>query len=58
MRSSSLYGKGVNPISKQSLDGEKLDKNRTGLATTGFNITKQAFIDQSKNGSSSKYGKT
>lgn len=32
--------------------------NRTGLATTGFNITKDAFIDKSKLASSSKYGKT
>jgi hypothetical protein len=32
--------------------------NRTGLATSGFNITKDAFIDKSKLASSSKYGKT
>ena len=32
--------------------------NRSGLATTGFNITKDALIDKSKNASSHKYGKT
>jgi hypothetical protein len=32
--------------------------NRSGLATTGFNLTKDALIDKSKNGSSHKYGKT
>jgi hypothetical protein len=28
------------------------------LATTGFNLTKDALIDKSKNASSHKYGKT
>lgn len=32
--------------------------NRSGLATTGFNIAKDALIDKSKNASSHKYGKT
>jgi hypothetical protein len=35
-----------------------LGKNILGLATTGFNVRKEVFIDQSKLGSSSKYGKS
>jgi hypothetical protein len=45
-------------LARTSLDSKRLDVNRTGLATTGFNITKEAFIDKSKLASSSKYGKT
>jgi hypothetical protein len=36
----------------------EINENRSGLATTGFNITKDALIDKSKNASSHKYGKT
>jgi hypothetical protein len=45
-------------LARTLLDSKGLDVNRTGLATTGFNITKEAFIDKSKSASSSKYGKT
>lgn len=45
-------------IAKETFNRDRLDVNRTGLATTGFNITKEALIDKSKLASSSKYGKT
>ena len=32
--------------------------NRSGLATTGFNLTNEALVDKSKNASSHKYGKS
>jgi hypothetical protein len=32
--------------------------NRSGLATTGFNLKREALIDGSKVASSHKYGKT
>jgi len=35
-----------------------LGKNVFGLATTGFNVNKEVFVDNSKLGSSSKYGKS
>jgi hypothetical protein len=35
-----------------------LGKNTYGLATTGFNVSKEVFIDNSKLASSSKYGKS
>ena len=45
-------------MTKQSFSNEKLAKNIHGLATTGFNVSKEVFIDNSKLASSSKYGKT
>lgn len=54
----SLYGKSNTMISKDCFTQDRLDTNRTGLASTGFNLTKDALIDKSKNASSSKYGKT
>ena len=35
-----------------------MGKNAFGLATTGFNVNKEVFVDNSKLGSSSKYGKS
>lgn len=58
IKADSLYGKSNTQLARGTLTSDKLDVNRTGLATTGFNITKDAFIDQSKLASSSKYGKT
>lgn len=57
-RADSLYAKSNTTIAKNSFSKDRLDVNRTGLASTGFNITKEAFIDQSKLASTSKYGKT
>ena len=57
-RADSLYSKSNTFIARQSFSKDKLDVNRTGLATTGFNITKDAHIDKSKLAYSSKYGKT
>jgi hypothetical protein len=45
-------------MAKESFHGEKLGKNLFGLATTGFNLNRNALIDGSKLASSSKYGKT
>lgn len=39
-RADSLYAKSNTNIARQSFSKDKLDVNRTGLATTGFNITK------------------
>jgi hypothetical protein len=58
VKADSQFGKSGTILAKNSLDSKRLDVNRTGLATTGFNVTKDAFIDQSKLASSSKYGKT
>lgn len=57
-RANSLYGKSNTMIAKSSFVPEKLDMNRSGLASTGFNLTQDALIDKSKLASSSKYGKT
>ena len=57
-RADSLYSKSNTHIARQSFSKDRLDVNRTGLATTGFNITKDAHIDKSKLAYSSKYGKT
>lgn len=35
-----------------------MGKNVFGLSTTGFNVNKEVFVDNSKLGSSSKYGKS
>ena len=57
-RADSLYGKSNTNLARQSFSKDRLDVNRTGLATSGFNITKEAFIDNSQIARSSKYGKT
>ena len=58
VRSQSLYGKGTTPTSKEALTSDRLDYNKTGIASTGFNVKREDFIDKSQNGFSSKYGKT
>ena len=45
-------------MTKTSFNADKLGKNLHGLATTGFNLNKEVFVDHSKFGSSSKYGKS
>lgn len=45
-------------MTKQSFSNDKLAKNVFGLATTGFNASKSNFVDNSKFGSTSKYGKS
>ena len=53
-----IHGKGYTPIAKQSFSQDKLAKNIMGLSTTGFNLNRDALIDSSKFGSTSKYGRT
>jgi hypothetical protein len=45
-------------MTKQSFNQDKLGHNPHGLATTGFNLDRNAMIDHSKIASSSKYGKS
>jgi hypothetical protein len=45
-------------MTKDVLGSSNYGKNMTGLASNGFNITKQHFIDESKVGSTSKYGRS
>jgi hypothetical protein len=45
-------------MAKQSFQNDRLGANRYGLASTGFNVNRDALIDRSKVASSSKYGKT
>lgn len=45
-------------MTKSVLADPNINANRTGLATTGFNITQDALIDKSKLASSHKYGKS
>jgi len=45
-------------MAKQSFNQEKLGRNPHGLATTGFNLDRNAVIDHNKIASSSKYGKS
>lgn len=58
MKPESLHAKGYTPITKDCYSNEKLAKNTSGLATNGFNVSRDAFIDKSNLASSSKYGKT
>lgn len=58
VKADSLFGKSKTLLARSSFNSEKLDVNRTGLASSGFNITHEALIDKSKSASSSKYGKT
>lgn len=57
-RAESMHGKTYSNTTKEALGSPELGLNRSGLATTGFNITKDALVDKSKNASSAKYGKT
>lgn len=45
-------------MAKQTFNHENLGRNKFGLASTGFNVNPNVFIDESKLASSSKYGKT
>jgi hypothetical protein len=45
-------------MTKDVFKNPNLGANLSGLATTGFNITKNALVDKSKAASSHKYGKT
>lgn len=45
-------------MTKSVLADPNINANRTGLATTGFNITRDALVDKSKQASSHKYGKS
>lgn len=58
MKPEGIHAKGYTPISKESFSSQKLAKNLLGLSTNGFNVSREALIDQSKLASSSKYGKT
>jgi hypothetical protein len=57
-RAESLHAKTYSNKTKDVLVDYNNLGNRNGLATTGFNITQDALIDQSKVASSHKYGKT
>lgn len=45
-------------MTKSVLNSPDVNLNRSGLASTGFNITQDALVDKSKNASSHKYGKS
>jgi hypothetical protein len=45
-------------MTKSVLSDPNVNANRTGLATTGFNIARDALIDKSKMAASHKYGKS
>lgn len=45
-------------MAKQSFQNDRLGRNPYGLASTGFNLNREALIDTSKVASSSKYGKS
>ncbi len=57
-RAQSLQAKTYANMTKDVFKNPNLGANLSGLATTGFNITKNALIDKSKAASSHKYGKT
>ena len=44
-KAENIHARGFSNIAKQSFNDEKLARNALGLATTGFNVTKAAFID-------------
>jgi hypothetical protein len=52
-----LHAKGYTPITKECFSNQKLAKNILGLATSGFNVSREAFIDKSLLASTNKYGK-
>lgn len=57
-RAESLHAKTYANKTKEVFGSPEINMNRSGLATTGFNITKDALVDKSKIASSHKYGKT
>ena len=58
IKAENIHARGYSAIAKQSFQNERLGRNNFGLSTTGFNLKKEALIDNSKIASSSKYGKT
>lgn len=48
----------MSALSKEILGGSNYGKTLNGLSTNGFNVKKDDFIDQSKTGSTSKYGRS
>lgn len=57
-RSESLYGKRMTDLSKDIFGDSNYGKKLTGLSSNGFNVKKEDLIDQSKGGSTSKYGRS
>lgn len=57
-RAESLHAKTFSNKTKSVLSRPEINLNRSGLATTGFNISKDALVDRSKNASSHMYGKS
>ena len=57
-RSESLYGKRTTDLSKEIFGGSNYGKKLTGLSSNGFNVKKEDLIDESKGGSTSKYGRS
>jgi hypothetical protein len=55
-KAENIHARGFSNIAKQSFNDERLARNVLGLATTGFNVNKAAFVDQSKIGNTSKFG--
>ncbi len=58
VRSESLYGKSSTVLTKEVLGETNYGKTMNGLSTNGFNTKMQDHIDQSKTGSTSKYGRS
>lgn len=57
-RAESLHAKTYANKVKDVLKNPEIGSNPKGLATTGFNLNKEALIDSSKLATSHKYGKT
>jgi hypothetical protein len=57
IKAENIHARGYSAMAKQSFNQSQLGKIN-GLSTTGFNLNREALIDQSKIASSSKYGKT
>jgi hypothetical protein len=57
-RAESLHAKTFANKTKDVFADPNINANMSGLATTGFNITKDALVDKSKLATSHKYGKT
>lgn len=48
----------MSTLSKEILGGSNYGKTLNGLSTNGFNAKREDFVDQSKTGSTSKYGRS
>lgn len=48
----------MSALSKEILGTSNYGKTLNGLSTNGFNSKKEDFVDQSKTGSTSKYGRS